>query len=175
MAKVGSVSNCLSLTYRSDPPTFPRLNLRKSLALSFHNLTNPFSGKAFLFTSIQNPPGVTPVGALFPLSPFACRASFLAARCLPAATRPRHFPVSPVDSVLTKNSPASPLDSALTKNARGWHADLLRDTHVGWGRSATLPWPLSITHYPLSLASVIFLTCKRSVILTTLGKSDVGQ
>jgi hypothetical protein len=27
--------------------------------LCFHPLTNPFSGKAFVFTSIQNPPGVT--------------------------------------------------------------------------------------------------------------------
>jgi hypothetical protein len=33
--------------------------------LCFHNLTNPFSRKPLVFTSIQNPGGVTPPGILF--------------------------------------------------------------------------------------------------------------
>ena len=89
--------------------------LRQLPTLCFHEVTNCFFPKPFLFTTIRIAPG--------------CGSAAYS----PLSTRDSRQPLSPLFVVLTQNAPASPLDSALTKNARGMGIpNSLRD-HRGWG------------------------------------------
>jgi hypothetical protein len=102
--------------------------------LCFHVLTNPLAGNPFIFTSIQNPRGVTPS-----LRPLCSHLSALWVAVFPAA---RHFPFVFIG--------LPPLFQARSLCFQPFTASFRKTPGVGWV-DAVPHYPLPTTHCPLSL------------------------